>query len=148
MLLHKTWEEGAAPDRYPFPMNWKAEIGRRIREVRRERGLTLEELAKKTRTLSFSRISNYEQGYRKASEDAIRELSEALGADPAYFACYTDTPGSESNLSEDEQKLLEKYRQTDERGRKQIHHVAESQPSYLTDGEERPDTAFSDSKAN
>jgi transcriptional regulator with XRE-family HTH domain len=69
-------------------MNYKQEIGRRIRESRTKRGWSLEELAQQTgERLSKSRISNYEQGARMPGPAEVNILAQALGVDSAWLMC-------------------------------------------------------------
>ncbi len=54
------------------------EVGRRIRELRQEKGLLQEELAR-TAGLSASALSNFEQGRRRISLEWLRKISKVLG---------------------------------------------------------------------
>lgn len=60
------------------------EVGRRIRERRTERGLTLKQLSNRT-GLSVSLISQIELGKSAASLSTLYKLSRALGVKMAYF---------------------------------------------------------------
>jgi transcriptional regulator with XRE-family HTH domain len=118
-------------------MTLNKQIGQRLRAARLAHKYSLSELASRTRTLSKSRISNYEQGIRRMGIEEAQELSEALdGITPAYLLCLDDT----SPLSEDEWQLIQRYRKTDERGRDVILQVADTQGKYdagpLPDGDE------------
>ena len=55
-----------------------AEVGKRIRTLRQEKGLLQEELARKA-GLSPSALSNFEQGRRRTSLECVRKISKALG---------------------------------------------------------------------
>ncbi len=68
----------------------KTRIGERLREVRKEQGLTLKELAAKTINLKPSRIANWEQGTRMPGPLEAKQLSQALRISPAYLLCLTD----------------------------------------------------------
>ncbi len=108
-------------------MTLNKEIGQRLRAARLAHKYSLSELASRTRTLSKSRISNYEQGIRRMGIEEAQELSEALeGITPAYLLCLDET----SPLSQQEWQLIQRYRKTDERGRDLILQVAESQGQY------------------
>lgn len=108
-------------------MTLNKEIGQRLRAARLAHKYSLSELASRTRTLSKSRISNYEQGIRRMGIEEAQELSEALeGITPAYLLCLDAT----SPLSQQEWQLIQGYRKTDERGRDVILQVAESQGQY------------------
>jgi transcriptional regulator with XRE-family HTH domain len=108
-------------------MTLNKEIGQRLRAARLAHQYSLSELASRTRTLSKSRISNYEQGIRRMGIEEAQELSEALeGITPAYLLCLDAT----SPLSQQEWQLIQRYRKTDERGREVILQVAESQGQH------------------
>ena len=113
---------------YSNEMTLNKQIGQRLRSARLAHKYSLSELASRTRTLSKSRISNYEQGIRRMGIEEAQELSEALeGVTPAYLLCLDDT----SPLAEDEWQLIQRYRMTDERGRELIQHVAENEGKYV-----------------
>jgi DNA-binding response OmpR family regulator len=61
-----------------------AEVGRRIRERRKERALTLKQLANRT-GLSVSLISQIELGKSAASMSTLHKLATALGVKMTYF---------------------------------------------------------------
>ena len=115
---------------YPSNMTLNKKIGHRLRSARTGQKLSLAELAARTKTLSKSRISNYEQGIRRMGIEEAQELAEALeGMTPSYLLCLDET----SALSPEEWQLVERYRRTDERGRGTILRVAESQVDYRAD---------------
>jgi transcriptional regulator with XRE-family HTH domain len=62
----------------------KGEIGRRIRTVRRERGLTLRQVAA-TAGLSATHISEIERGHTTPTVGALLRVAVALGKEPHYF---------------------------------------------------------------
>lgn len=112
-------------DVHDLAMDYAREIGRKLRERRHARGWTLEELAERTESLSPSAISNYEQGIRTPKPGTLVELARALDVAPARLAGLDD----ESTLSAAERTLLERFRQTDARGRDQILSTAAQQPT-------------------
>jgi len=108
-------------------MTLTKQIGQRLRAARSAQKLSLAELAARTKTLSESRISNYEQGIRRMGIEEAQELAEALdGLTPTYLLCLDDT----SPLSPEEWNLVEHFRYTDSRGRATILRVAEVQRDY------------------
>lgn len=122
-------------------MTLNKQIGQRLRAVRLAHQYSLSELASRTRTLSKSRISNYEQGIRRMGIEEAQELSEALdGITPAYLLCLDDT----SPLSQEEWQLLQRYRKTDDRGRFVILQVAESQGRRESDSPVVDDSMVTD----
>lgn len=96
-------------------MDFKKEIGRRIRRAREGLDLTLDQLSRDTGgLLSGSRISNYEQGLRYPGPEEILKLAGALGESAAYLMCL-DSGG---DVNEEEQKLLRNWRALPEKDRK------------------------------
>ncbi len=93
-----------------------ARIGRRLRAARHEQQLSLSGLSERTGArLSKSRISNYEQGLRRLGLEEALILAETLGRglSPAYLLCLED----QTPLSEEEERLVEYFRASDDRGR-------------------------------
>ncbi|MBV5273656.1 MAG: helix-turn-helix transcriptional regulator [Lamprocystis purpurea] len=108
-------------------MDLTKKIGQRLRAARQAQGLSLSELSSRTGSLSKSRISNYEQGIRRMGLEEAQELALALGTvTPIYLMCLDDT----DPLSKDERELVERYRNTDVRGRDTILKAAEGQAVY------------------
>jgi transcriptional regulator with XRE-family HTH domain len=62
----------------------KGEIGRRIRTVRRERALTLRQVAAAA-GLSATHISEIERGHTTPTVGALLRVAHALGKEPHYF---------------------------------------------------------------
>jgi transcriptional regulator with XRE-family HTH domain len=62
----------------------KGEIGRRIRTVRRERALTLRQVARAA-GLSATHISEIERGHTTPTVGALLRVALALGKEPHYF---------------------------------------------------------------
>ncbi|HBD7093882.1 TPA: helix-turn-helix domain-containing protein [Legionella pneumophila] len=71
-------------------MNIKKEIGKRIFEARKEKGLTLKELGKLTGGLKQTRLTNWEQGTRAPGPEEIKLLAQALDVSPAFLMCLSD----------------------------------------------------------
>ncbi|MCX7118216.1 MAG: helix-turn-helix domain-containing protein [Legionellales bacterium] len=71
-------------------MNIKEEIGNRIRNERKSKGITRKVLAELTDDLNISRINNYERGVRTPGPEEIKQLAKALAVSPAYLMCLTD----------------------------------------------------------
>ena len=57
-------------------------MGRNVRAIRRERGLTQEELAHRAE-MERSYVSDLERGTRNPSVRALARLADALGVEPA-----------------------------------------------------------------
>lgn len=113
-------------------LEYRREVGRRLKAARETSGLTQEEAADRLgkalqKDIPPSRIGNYEQGTRLPDPIVIQILSEIYGtAAASAIAGFADAP-----TGPDEQALLEKYRQTDDRGKRAIHSVAETQSAYI-----------------
>jgi transcriptional regulator with XRE-family HTH domain len=112
---------------YPNRLSLTKKIGARLRAARHAQGLSLAALAARTNTLSKSRISNYEQGIRRMGIEEATELAEALGGiTPSYLLCIDNAP----SLTLEEERLVGRYRTTDQRGRETILRVADAQGTY------------------
>ncbi len=71
-------------------LNIKKEIGKRIFEARKAKGLTLKELGELAGDLKQTRLTNWEQGTRTPGPDAIKQLAKALDVSPAFLMCLSD----------------------------------------------------------
>lgn len=71
-------------------LNIKKEIGKRIFEARKIRGLTLKELGVLAGGLKQTRLTNWEQGTRTPGPEEIKQLAQALDVSPAYLMCLSD----------------------------------------------------------
>jgi transcriptional regulator with XRE-family HTH domain len=108
-------------------MDLTQKIGQRLRAARQAQGLSLSDLSSRTGSLSKSRISNYEQGIRRMGLEEAQELALALGSvTPTYLLCLDD----KDPLSVEERYLVERFRDTDTRGRETVLKVAETQAVY------------------
>jgi transcriptional regulator with XRE-family HTH domain len=95
-------------------MNYKKEIGRRIKECREAMDWTLRELAERS-DLSASRISNYEQGTRTPKPKEALALGKALGVNPSYLMCLEGDDG----MNQEEMNLIRDWRALPENQRKE-----------------------------
>lgn len=126
---------------YAVRMILNKKIGQRLRAARQAQKLSLSELAARTKTLSKSRISNYEQGIRRMGLEEAMELAEALdGLTPTYLLCLDDS----SPLTSNEWRLIGWYRDTDDRGREVIMRVADAQGHYGTSPHPQPQAQTDD----
>lgn len=117
-------------------MGIKDRIGERLKKARGKR--TLADVAKNTKKLTITRISNYERGQRTPGPEEAIELARALGnITPAEVLCVDDA----SNLSSVERQLLSYFRSTDARGQATIVHIASLQPTTTPSptAEQNPD---------
>lgn len=80
-------------------LNIKQEIGKRILEARKAKGLTLKTLGELAGDLKQTRITNWEQGTRAPGPEEIKLLAQALEVSPAYLMCLTDEQESKKTKS-------------------------------------------------
>ncbi|BCZ95891.1 TPA: helix-turn-helix domain-containing protein [Legionella pneumophila subsp. pneumophila] len=71
-------------------LNIKKEIGKRILEARKAKGLTLKALGELAGGLKQTRLTNWEQGVRTPGPEEIKSLARALDVSPAYLMCLSD----------------------------------------------------------
>lgn len=84
----------------------KYEIGGKIRQYRKEKGLTQEELAKEI-NVTKNRISNWEQGINRPDADIIGNICRALNVSPSNLL---DVHLSDDDLTSHEKKVINAYR--------------------------------------
>lgn len=84
----------------------KYEIGGKIRQYRKDRGLTQGELAEKI-NVTKSRISNWEQGINRPDADIIGNICRALNVSPSDLL---DVHLSDEELTAHEKKVIYAYR--------------------------------------
>lgn len=96
-------------------MNYKKEAGRRLKEARKNKGWTLEELSRRTGgVLSTSRLGNYEQGTRMLGVKESLALGAVLSVQPSYLLC---VDGEDEDMTAQEIELLRNFRALPERDR-------------------------------
>lgn len=96
-------------------MDYKKEIGRRIRLARDAKDLTLAELAQKTDDiLTLRRIQNYETGYRMPGPLEAVILAKPLEVRPAYLMCLEDM---QLPITPQEEAMIKNWRTLNERDR-------------------------------
>lgn len=71
-------------------LNIKKEIGKRIFEARKAKGLTLKALGELAGNLKQTRLTNWEQGTRAPGPEEIKLLATALDVSPAFLMCLSD----------------------------------------------------------
>lgn len=82
------------------------EIGEKLREFRKGRGFTQEQLAEKI-DVTFQQIQQYETGASRLNTDKLQAMAIALSVPVAAFF---EESVIESTLSEEEQKLINGFR--------------------------------------
>lgn len=96
-------------------MNYKDEIGRRIRQAREDKNWTLADVAQRTGdVLTLKRINAYENGDRMPGPAETVILSKALGVRAAYLMAIDDT---QIPISPQEEALIRNWRTLSERDR-------------------------------
>ena len=95
-------------------------MARKIKELRQERGLTLEQVANVV-GVGKSTVRKWETGMiANMKRDKIAALAKALGTTPAYLMGWNETPDlieispEEPQLSEGEKMLLDLFRRVPE----------------------------------
>ncbi|MBA2649355.1 MAG: LexA family transcriptional regulator [Legionella sp.] len=76
-------------------MDIREQIGNRITKSRKQLGITIKELASRTKELSPARISNWEQGTRSPGPLEAKMLAQQLAVSASYLLCLTDNPEGE-----------------------------------------------------
>lgn len=117
-LVHPSWTSIKNQQLTIPHMDYKAEIGRRIREGRDAKGWTLEELSERTGgILGKTRISGYENGDKLPGPETVALLAEILGRRPAYMMCMED---------KQEEALVRNWRTLSEKDRMEIFRKLEA----------------------
>ena len=105
-------------------MDFKQEIGRRIRKVRLEKDWTLAELAQKTSdVLTLKRINAYENGDRMPGPSEASILAKALGVRAAFLMAVDDI---QTPISPQEERLVKNWRTLSERDRMDFYRQIET----------------------
>lgn len=86
----------------------------RLKEVRNQRKLTLDELSKRT-GVDRSQLYRYEHGSSDTTSASLTALARELGVTTDYLVGLSDEPYGSSNqpLSPDELAILSAYRRAD-----------------------------------
>lgn len=93
------------------------EIGGKVRKIRKEKGMTQEQFAKRFH-MTQQTLSKYENGKITIPYDTLENIAEETKISIGYFL------GIDSMvLSDDEVRLIEFYRSSDERVRKYIYET-------------------------
>lgn len=105
------------------------DMSRRIKTLRQEKGLTLEEIGNKV-GVGKSTVRKWENGIiENMRRDKISKLAEALGVTPSYLMGWPDSTAASSGtiLSPDESDLIDDYRLLNQEGkqeaRKQVRNL-------------------------
>lgn len=118
------------------------ELSRKIRDLRAQHGLTLEQIATQV-GVGKSTVRKWETGFiENMRRDKIAKLAAALHTTPAYLMGWSDIPQlsitqytDALDLSATEQELIRKFRHLDDRGKAAVQNVLDHEYAALT-GEE------------
>lgn len=103
----------------------KKEVGKRLKEARHAKALTLEATSLMVPGLSTTRLSNWENGTRSSDLKIVKKLAELYETSASYLLTLDDT------LPDPRVKYLIKlYESADTRGQDTILRVAESESTY------------------
>jgi len=83
------------------------EIGERLREFRKRRGLTQEQLAVMV-DVTFQQIQIYENGFTRLNTDKLQAIAQALSVPVSAF--FDEDKGDERLLSPQELELVKGFR--------------------------------------
>ncbi|MDQ0272708.1 helix-turn-helix domain-containing protein [Cytobacillus purgationiresistens] len=88
-------------------------ISQRLKEIRKQRGLTQDALAQKVNTKKTT-ISNYETGYSTPSNEMLVDLAKVLNTSVDYLLGISNTENHSSitniNLTAEEIKVFEEFK--------------------------------------
>lgn len=104
-------------------MDYKKEIGARIRKARELRNWSQVELARETGDLlSETRIGNYEVGFRMPGPAEVVILGRALGIKPSYLMALEN---SQLQITQKEEALIKNWRTLSEKDRMEVFRDVE-----------------------
>lgn len=96
------------------------DFSRKVRALRAEHGLTLEQVARHV-GVGRSTIRKWETGMiENIRRDKIAKLAEALHTTPDYLMGWDNKSKGEVTLSNDEEQLLDMYRQLNDQGKEYV----------------------------
>ena len=99
-------------------------FGEQMRRRREELGMTRQQLAQRL-GVSVSAVGNYETGVSAPKEEVLLRLFTALEAEPNYL--YRGSfRGAEDSHSDEERRLLAKYRDLPLSGRQTVHSLVDA----------------------
>ena len=99
-------------------------FGEQMRRRREELGMTRQQLAQRL-GVSVSAVGNYETGVSAPKEEVLLRLFTALEAEPNYLYRGSFRGGEESH-SDEERRLLAKYRDLPLSGRQTVHSLVDA----------------------
>ena len=88
------------------------EVGARIRYLRKRRGFSQEELAKKIGYTSKTTINKIELGINSLKQSTLEQIAFALHTTPSYLMGWDED--NDLILTEQEQKIIRAYRENED----------------------------------
>lgn len=104
-------------------MDYKKEVGQRIRLARREKGWEQKDLEARTPGISLRRISDYETGKRMPRQPEAVILAQALGKRAAWIMAVDDI---QLPITLQEESLIRNWRALPERDRMDLYRKVEA----------------------
>lgn len=101
-------------------------IGKRLKHWRKENGLTMTEISEKT-GLSTGGLSAYERDEKQIGSKTLLALWREYKIDIAWIL----TGKKDTDLTPEEQQLVDLYRQADDRGKRSILVTAQNEAKEL-----------------
>ena len=99
-----------------------AEFGHRLTSLRKQKGLSQAELAKKL-DMPQSTYANYETGKRKITLELIMQFSQFYSVSPTFLVTGQEHFDSGMTVSLSEIDLIKKYRALSERGKEAVNMI-------------------------
>lgn len=103
-----TAEAGFQPDGLVDPKEVNLFVARKLRQYRRDAGLTLTELSAILGNISFQQLQKYESGTNRISSSRLFQIASLFGTPVSRFFPPTSQHSSSAlKFSEDDEKLVE-----------------------------------------
>ena len=93
-------------------------VGDKIRELRKERGWSQEELAKKTGYKDKSAINKIESGINQLTQSKIQKFADVFGCEVSDFFLL-------SSVTQEDLKLLAQFHQADDETKNMVIRILE-----------------------
>lgn len=87
-------------------MEWKNDIGNRIKHLRETNGYTQKKLATKLGLKGETAIANYESGYSIPKDNVKLKMCEVFNCSLDYLMCKSDEPKNKTNTDDLSNKLF------------------------------------------
>ena len=99
-------------------------VGGRIKELRKKRGLSQEELSKLCEYNSRSTINKIEMGINDIPLSKIQKIADVLNVSPVVLlGIDAPPPHQDTTLTDTEQNVIDKYRTSDDLTKGMVHRI-------------------------